>query len=141
MTAARSIIGVALVATFVGLALVHVFWALGGRSGAAAAVPSVAGKPSFRPSPLATVAVAVALLAAALSTAAALGWLGELIPARVVRVLTLTMSLGFLLRAIGDFKYVGFFKSVRGTLFAYWDGWFYSPLCLLIAAASFLVAW
>lgn len=36
----------------------------------------------------------------------------------------------FLLRAMGDFNYVGFFKKVRETDFAINDSKYYSPLCL-----------
>jgi hypothetical protein len=39
---------------------------------------------------------------------------------------------------VGEFKYVGFFKRVRGTRFATLDTLVYSPLCLLLAAG---VAW
>jgi hypothetical protein len=45
----------------------------------------------------------------------------------------------FLLRAIGDFKYVGFFKSVSQTDFARLDSLLFTPLCLLIAIAAFLI--
>ena len=38
----------------------------------------------------------------------------------------------FLLRAIGEFKYVGFFKSVKKTDFGKLDTKFFSPLCLII---------
>jgi hypothetical protein len=137
----RTILGILLAAIFVGLGLVHVYWALGGQSGGAAGVPSVDGRPLFRPSPLGTGMVAAALLVAAWVIAGAIGWLGEVIPASVFRVLTLAMSLVFLLRAIGDFKYVGFFKPRSGSAFAYWDARVYSPLCLFVAAAAFVVGW
>jgi hypothetical protein len=39
----------------------------------------------------------------------------------------------FLLRAVGNLRTFGFFKIVKGTPFADWDTWFYSPLCLLLA--------
>ena len=39
----------------------------------------------------------------------------------------------FFLRALGDFKYIGFFKKIRNTSFAKSDTWFFSPLCLLIS--------
>jgi hypothetical protein len=42
----------------------------------------------------------------------------------------------FLLRAIGDFNYVGFFKKYRQTIFGRNDTRYYSPLCLLIAMFS-----
>jgi len=38
----------------------------------------------------------------------------------------------FLLRALGDFRYVGFFKKVKTTPFAKADTKFFSPLCLML---------
>jgi hypothetical protein len=46
----------------------------------------------------------------------------------------------FVLRAIGEFRLVGFFKSVRGTPFAHWDTWLYSPLSLLIGLGALWLA-
>jgi hypothetical protein len=43
----------------------------------------------------------------------------------------------FLLRAVGEFKYIGFFKKIKKTTFAHWDDRLFSPLCLLIAACGF----
>jgi hypothetical protein len=48
--------------------------------------------------------------------------------------------MAFLLRAVGEFRLVGLFKRIRGTAFARWDTWLFSPLCLLIALAFFFVA-
>ncbi len=45
----------------------------------------------------------------------------------------------FLLRAIGDFKYVGFFKSIKNTEFGRMDTQFYSPLCLYLGITSLLI--
>jgi hypothetical protein len=46
-----------------------------------------------------------------------------------------------LARAIGDFKYLGLFKRVRGSRFATLDTFVYSPLCLLLAAGIATLAW
>ena len=45
----------------------------------------------------------------------------------------------FLLRAIGEFKYVGFFKKVNTTKFAKMDTKYYSPLCLFIAISGIIL--
>lgn len=45
----------------------------------------------------------------------------------------------FILRAMGDFKYVGFFKKVRKTEFANLDSKYYSPLCLALSAISIMI--
>ncbi len=38
----------------------------------------------------------------------------------------------FILRAIGDFKYIGFFKRVKQTKFGKMDSKLFSPLCLVV---------
>src|SRR4051812_32737606 len=133
-------IAIFLVITFAALGLLHIYWAFGGRSAIAAVVPSVAGRPVFRPSFSSTLLVAGALFAAAVVISGAIGWLGNRVPASVFRLLTFAISLVFLLRAIGDFRYVGFFKAGSHSTFAFWDRWLYSPLCLLIALSAFVVA-
>ncbi len=47
----------------------------------------------------------------------------------------------FVLRAIGEFRLVGFFKRVRGTAFARWDTALFSPLSLAIGLAALWLAW
>ena len=46
----------------------------------------------------------------------------------------------FLLRAIGEFRFVGFFKKVKGTKFATLDTKYYSPLCLILSINAFITA-
>ena len=45
----------------------------------------------------------------------------------------------FLLRAIGEFKYIGFFKRIKETEFGKLDTIFFSPLCLTIAILGFII--
>jgi hypothetical protein len=40
----------------------------------------------------------------------------------------------FMAMAVGEFKYVGFFKKIKSSQFAIPDTKYYSPLCVLIAA-------
>jgi Protein of unknown function (DUF3995) len=116
-----------------GLLLLHAYWALGGRWGSAYAVPTINGRRSFDPSPLATWTVC-GLLGLALiivigkSAFIAPGPLPGLFDAGVWG-----LGLVFALRAVGNLRTFGLFKSVKGTPFADWDTWFYSPLCLLLA--------
>lgn len=136
----RNITSVVLVVVFVGLGLLHLYWALGGRSGRSAAVPSLNGEALFRPSPLGTLLVSASLLVAALVVSGAAGWLGA-VPITIIRPLMLAVSLVFVLRAVGDWKYVGFFRRASESAFAYWDLRLYSPLCLFIAVAALVLAW
>lgn len=47
----------------------------------------------------------------------------------------------FIVRAIGDFKYVGFSKRIKSTNFSKWDSKLYTPLCLFIGILGYLVAY
>ena len=124
---------------FIALGLWHfrmAFWP--GPGGGA--VPSVEGKPLFVPSTRATVAVGVVLLLFA-GLVAATGRLLEVgASPRLLSWLSLALALGLLARAIGEFRYVGFFKRVRDSRFAHLDTWVYSPLCLALAAGVAQVA-
>jgi hypothetical protein len=136
----QRILAAGLIAIFVALSALHVFWAAGGRAGGGVAIPRQGGEALFAPSPLATLAVAVALAAAAATVAAAAGWFGARRPTRAGRVLTAVLAVIFLVRAVGDFRYVGFFKSLGDDPFRSWDTWLFSPLCLAIALAALTVA-
>ena len=45
----------------------------------------------------------------------------------------------FILRAIGEFKYIGFFKKVKKTVFGKLDTKFFSPLCLIIGIIGIFI--
>src|SRR5277367_4872226 len=125
---------------FVALACWHFHMALSPAGGMSGAVPSESGKPLFVPSVRATLAVGLVLLVCACLVAATAGLIEVGIPARVLSWASYALALGLLARAVGEFKYVGFFKRVRGTRFARLDTLLYSPLCLLLAVGVTLVA-
>ncbi|MFY2842653.1 DUF3995 domain-containing protein [Achromobacter ruhlandii] len=125
---------------FVVLGLWHAYWAAGGRLAHRAALPIQNGQPLFRPSPLGTLAVAAALIGCAWITAAN-GGLVTAPPLRWLPWLGMAVALGLLARAIGDFRYVGFFKRKGEDPFARLDTRFYSPLCLLLAAGVAVASW
>lgn len=72
--------------------------------------------------------------------AATAGVLAVGVPRVVLSGLSYALAFGLPLRAVGDSRYVGFFKRVRGSTFATLDTFVYSPLCLLLAAGVALVA-
>jgi Protein of unknown function (DUF3995) len=115
------------------LGIVHLYWAVGGEWGKGAAIPEHEGKPVWRPSSLGTGLVALGLFMMAALLLMRIGWLGVYTGANPVRMGLWLMAAIFLVRAIGDFRYVGFFKRVRGTRFARLDTLAYSPLCLILA--------
>ncbi|MGE0736919.1 MAG: DUF3995 domain-containing protein [Alphaproteobacteria bacterium] len=127
--------GGAVAAVLLAAALVHVYWALGGRLALIAAVPERDGKPVFRPRARPTAAVAAALGLCAVLALLASGWLALDIPRWLVVMPTWAVAAIFALRAVGDCRYVGFAKRVRGSRFARMDDLLYAPLCALVAAA------
>lgn len=108
--------------------------------GAHGAVPSVEGKPLFAPTRRATTAVGVVLLLFAALVLATAGTISLRVPQIALSWLSYGLALGLLARAVGEFRYVGFFKRVHGTKFARLDTLVYSPLCLLLAVGVTLVA-
>ncbi len=138
----RTVVAVALCAVLAALAAIHFYWAAGGRVALAGAVPSDGEEPLFRPGRGMTAVVGVALVAAAGVVALRGGLLSWPVPSWLPVVGTWVLALVFAARALGDFRYVGFFKTERGTLFALRDTRVYSPLCAvlsLLAAALNLV--
>lgn len=119
------------------LALWHVYWAFGGRVGKAAAIPEFNGAPTIAPSQAGTLAVAMALVVAASLIGAVGGLVTVAWPSDVLVWCARALACLFLLRAIGDFRFLGFFKRVRGTRFAKLDTLVYAPLCLALSAGIF----
>ncbi|QDY85357.1 DUF3995 domain-containing protein [Paenibacillus polymyxa] len=117
----------------------HLYWVFGGQKGAAAAIPSTGTDLLFKPSKIGTSIVAILLALAA--------WfvleLGGVVPLRFFHTFYSCgaglLSCLFILRSIGDFKWVGFFKRKKGTVFAKWDTVLYSPLCFLLGTAILIM--
>lgn len=135
-----TLVATALAASFCVLSLLHVGWALGWRRGKVQVLPQRDGAPLFRPGPLSTLTVAAVLFLAALIVTQRAGLGRELLPAALVGPGCWGVSMALVLRAIGEFRYVGFFKRVRDTAFARMDTLVYSPLALLLGAGSVYVA-
>ncbi len=124
------------------LSAIHVYWALGGRVGMNAVLPEIKreGKPLFTPTPLITLIVAALLFVAALIVLEASHILPSFLPTWITSLGIWTIASVFLLRSLGDFRYIGFSKRVYGTRFATFDTWLYSPLTLLLGVGCLLIA-
>lgn len=119
---------------------IHLYWMAGGKKGALAAVPSKGGRPLFRPTLAATGLVAVALALAGWFALALGGAAGRsFIPDAFFPYGGWALSAVFLIRAVGDLHWVGFFKKRKGTMFAKWDTAVYSPLCLFLGACLAII--
>lgn len=134
-----NIITYLLIAIFLCLSFLHFYWLLGGRFGLHAAIPEIDGKPAFQPSALATLVVAIGLMLCALLIAATSNVVSFPVPHSMLSWLSQALALVLLLRAVGDFRLLGFFKRIRGSRFADLDTAVYSPLCLILAISITLV--
>jgi uncharacterized protein DUF3995 len=88
-----------------------VWWNLGRR----AALAEVDGRPRFVPARGATLAVAAALIGAAVVVLARADLILGFVPRWASQAAAGVLGAVFVLRAVGDFRLMGFFKSVRGT--------------------------
>lgn len=132
-------VGAGAAAILAALAALHVYWALGGRHGGSAVVPTADGRPLITPTPAATLVVAALLaVAAVLLVGGGAAWT----PRLLFRVGCGGVALVLLARAVGDGRAIGFTKRARDTAFARRDTRVYSPLCLVLglAAAAVTVA-
>jgi len=136
----RLICALVFAAVLLFLAGLHVYWALGGAWGSAATIPTMNGRRTLNPSPLATYVVAFLLAAGAVTMCGGVGLFQTGPLTWLFRLGTWCLFGVFLLRAFGNLKTFGLFKSVQGTQFAYWDTHLYSPLCLLLAMLAAVVA-
>mgnify|MGYP001285303821 CR=1 FL=1 len=137
--ALSTLVAWSLIVVFVGLSLVHVYWCVGGRLGQFEAIPEIDGQLVFQPSAMAMLVVAIGLALCAVVVAATAGMLTLPLPHTVLAWLTRALAVVLLVRAIGDFRLVGFFKRIRHSHFARLDTTVYSPLCLALAIGSALV--
>jgi len=125
---------------FFTLSVIHLYWLLGGKWAIEAALPDKEnGEKLFYPSKKSTLIVALGLLFFGVFC---------LVYGRVInfdlpvwlRESMISVIIGiFLLRAIGDFRYVGLFRKIKGTQFADKDSRYFTPLCLLIFALALVM--
>ena len=128
---------------FLFLSGLHIHWALGGKWAYEGVFPQKADNTPLgkQPTKAATWVVAFGLLMFALITTGHTGVFNTWLPFQTFVIGLWVIAIIFLLRTIGEFKYVGLTKKVKGTLFARRDQQIYTPLTLGITLISFLILW
>ncbi len=125
---------------FLLISVLHIYWAFGGKWAMNAVIPTkIDGASTFNPGKLATLIVAFGTFLFALVMVANLGYMDHLVNRKYIGYATIAIACIFFIRAIGDFKYAGFFKRIKDTEFARNDTRMYSPLCLLLSLNAFLI--
>lgn len=129
----KKVIHYFLVLTFALLSLLHFYWAVGGRWGFKSALPANEnGNIILNPSTFDSFFAGFILSFFSIFYFSLFDKKN-----RFVNIIKFFIPLIFILRTIGDFKFVGFFKTITTTNFAYLDTVFYTPLCLLISFSGF----
>jgi hypothetical protein len=123
------------------LSLLHFYWVLGGKRGIRAALPEkVEGGAVFTPRLIETSVVAVGLMGVGFILLVQNNLIPTFIPNSFTKWSCILFTFIFLLRAIGDFKYLGLFKKIKNSTFAKNDTRFYTPLCLYLGFI-FMISW
>lgn len=121
------------------LAGFHFYWVSGGTWGSKSVFPTRSGQVSnFAIPKFATLLVALVLTSFALLYLRKADLITLSLPTWAEYAYWAIPAI-FIVRAIGEFNYVGFFKKVKDTAFAKADTKLFSPLCLLIGLLGLLV--
>lgn len=125
---------------FNALGGIHFYWLFGGKWGLKEAIPTKNNTVKPLPIPkFPTLVVGLILIL--------FGWVylikAEIVvnhfPNWVTNTVYWCIPIIFILRAIGEFNYVGFFKKIKNTTFAKADSLFFSPLCLGIGILGIVI--
>ncbi|MGB0838526.1 MAG: DUF3995 domain-containing protein [Chitinophagales bacterium] len=138
----QTIIPLILTDIFLTLSILHFYWAFGGKWGFDKALPTNEdGERLLQPKPIHSAIVGLGLMgfAGIYLLQANLFSLDIPILAHISGYALWAIPIIFLLRTVGDFKYVGFSKKIKQTNFARLDTQFYAPLCLFISILAFFV--
>jgi hypothetical protein len=133
-------LGILLFMVFLFLSGLHLYWGFGGRWERDVVVPSnEKGEIVLKPRAIDCFIVGLVLLGFGLFVLVKVDLVHVLLPLWLMDYLLWIISLIFVLRATGDFKYVGFFKKIKNTPFGISDTKYFSPLCLLIGVAGIII--
>jgi len=120
------------------VSLLHFYWAFGGHYGLNSAGPSLEGQKDFIPGRI-LIFIVASLLAGLAILSVQLIWPWQPIESLVAYAGYL-VSVAFIIRGIGDFKYVGLFKKVYNSNFAKLDTKYFSPLIIFLGVAYALLS-
>ncbi len=127
---------------FMILSGIHVYWAFGGKWGSSSVIPTTEDTVKIAmPGPFSTLFVTGGLSGFGFLILIRSGLLAIDLSAGLLKYGVWTVAAIFLIRALGDFRYVGFFKRHKKTLFGRNDTRYYSPLCLAIGLMILVMEW
>lgn len=135
-----TILSIILFVIFSALGLIHFYWLSGGKWGLEKALPTKNnGEKAIEPPKIATVIVGIGLISFGLIYLIKTGLFNFQVPNWIITYGSWIIPSIFILRAIGDFNYVGIFKKIKNTEFAKADSKWFIPLCLIIGILGILI--
>ena len=138
-----TIIAIILFLIFLFLSSIHIYWCFGGKWGNGSVIPTKEHYEFVKmPGVLPTLIVAVGLLGFGILELTSVMEFDLKFPlwfAAIDKYGLRVIASIFIVRAIGEFKYVGFFKRIKHTKFGKNDTKYYSPLCLLIGILNLVL--
>lgn len=134
------IVSILLSIIFTTLGIIHFNWVFGGTFGFSKSLPTKEnGERVLNPKKMDSAVVGTGLLSFGFFYLIKSGIISYVLPEWIMNYGSWIIPIIFLLRAIGEFKYVGFFKSVKNTEFGKIDTKLFSPLCLAIGILGILI--
>ncbi|WP_420400373.1 DUF3995 domain-containing protein [Flagellimonas sp.] len=131
------VLAIMLSVVLIFLAVLHFYWSIFGIKDPEAVLPkNVKSNTVKTPGKLMAVAVGVILLGFAfVYINKVIGYVSH----PWLQYISIGIAFVFIVRAFGDFKYVGFFKTAKNSKFSILDTKYYSPLCLLMGVLILLL--
>jgi hypothetical protein len=134
------ILSILLSLILIGLGVLHFNWVFGGKFGFSESLPTKKnGERVLNPKKIDSAIVGLGLVVFGIFYIFKSGLIDYNLPQWILKYGSWIISILFLLRAGGEFKYVGFFKSVKKTDFGKRDTTFFSPLCLAIGIFGIII--
>lgn len=119
-----------LTVSFCLIAVLHFYWSLGGKWLKHKTIPTKEpGLPLFQAGFFPCLVVGIAFLIFIFIVHAD----RFSISVHIQRLLLGFILIAFMLRIIGDFRYVGLSKRIKNSVFAYMDNHYYIPVCVFIS--------
>lgn len=123
------------------ISMIHLYWSIGGKWAFKEVLPTKAnGKLVLNPKWFDGLFVGVSLLGVAILYGIRIELFKiTFLPNWFLNYALYVITIVFIIRAIGDFKYVGFFKKIKETKFANNDTKYFSPLCFFLSIVGALI--
>ncbi|RDY60966.1 DUF3995 domain-containing protein [Flagellimonas nanhaiensis] len=124
------VLAVILSIVLIFLAVLHFYWSIFGIKDPSAVLPTNLKNNTVKsPGKFGAVLVGILLLFFAFIF---INKVLEYVDYPWLNYVSLGIGFIFIIRAFGDFKYIGFFKTAKNSKFSALDTRYYSPLCLLM---------